>query len=133
MYTVSEICLLYSLRWHVNSCWCVAFALRRHHFIPGTCDSVFSHLQPSWTCGMVMERERERDIYIQIKSCRLHSFPPSPTNSTPRVVESKVLEMGFHIRQHLRVNLFRLLTSEGDPYDSSIHTQVDDLISVRHI
>ena len=22
-------------------------------------DSVFSHLQPSWTCGMVMERERE--------------------------------------------------------------------------
>ena len=65
MCTVSEICLLYSLRWHVNLRWCVAFALRRHHFIPGTCDSVFSHLQLSWTCGMVMER-RERFVLYYV-------------------------------------------------------------------
>lgn len=42
MCTVSEIFLLYSVRWHVNLRWCVAPALRRRHFIPGTCDCVFS-------------------------------------------------------------------------------------------
>lgn len=50
-------------------------------------------------------------------SCRLVdsiTFPPPQPTRPPRVVESKVLEMGFHIRQHLRVNLFRLLTSQGD-------------------